>query len=86
VNEAYNILKKAPGIAILEDRARNRFPMPIDAMGKEDVLCGRIREDHSHPNTLDLWVVGDQLLKGAALNAVQILELVMKNALYTETT
>ncbi len=78
VNEAYDILKRAPGIAILEDRARNRFPMPIDAMGQETVLCGRIREDHSYPNTLDLWVVGDQLLKGAALNAIQILKLVIK--------
>lgn len=75
VADAYDILSKAKGIAILEDRARNRFPMPIDAMGQETVYCGRIREDRSHPNTLDIWVVGDQLLKGAALNAVQILDM-----------
>ena len=76
VEEAYAILRNAPGVTILEDRARNRFPMPIDAMGQHAVFCGRIRADHSCPNTLDLWVVGDQLLKGAALNAVQILDLI----------
>ena len=75
VEEAYAILKQAPGITILEDRAQNRFPMPIDASGQDAVFCGRIRKDLSLPNTLDLWVVGDQLLKGAALNAVQIAEL-----------
>jgi aspartate-semialdehyde dehydrogenase len=75
VEEAYTILKNAPGLAILEDRARNRFPMPIDAMQQELVYCGRIRKDPTHPNTLDLWVVGDQLLKGAALNAIQIMHL-----------
>ena len=63
---------------MLEDREVNRFPMPIDATGKDDVYCGRIREDKSFPNTLELWVVGDQLLKGAALNAVQIAELILK--------
>jgi aspartate-semialdehyde dehydrogenase len=73
--EAYALIEKAPGIEILEDRKSNRFPMPIDAMGKENVYCGRIREDRTQPNTLDLWVVGDQLLKGAALNAIQILNL-----------
>ena len=78
VEEAYAILQNAPGVTILEDRAKNRFPMPIDAMGQHTVYCGRIREDHSCPNTLDLWVVGDQLLKGAALNAVQILQSVIK--------
>jgi len=46
----------------------------LEAAGQEEVLCGRIREDRSLPNTLDLWVVGDQLLKGAALNAIQIAE------------
>jgi aspartate-semialdehyde dehydrogenase len=81
VEEAYSILQTAPGLTLLEDRARNRFPMPIDATGRDDVLCGRIREDKSCPNTLDLWVVGDQLLKGAALNAIQILDLLIKEAL-----
>jgi aspartate-semialdehyde dehydrogenase len=75
VSQAYEILQKAPGLKILENRITNRFPMPIDATGQDSVFCGRIREDLSQPNTLDLWVVGDQLLKGAALNAVQIAEL-----------
>lgn len=72
--DAYALLQKAPGLTILEDRAKNRFPMPIDASRNDTVFCGRIREDHSQPNTLELWVVGDQLLKGAALNAIQIAE------------
>ncbi len=80
VEEAYEILKAAPGVTILEDRERNRFPMPSDASGQDNVFCGRIRKDFSFPNTLDLWVVGDQLLKGAALNAVQIAELLRNKA------
>jgi aspartate-semialdehyde dehydrogenase len=78
VEEAYAVLKTAEGLKILEDRKSNRFPMPSDATGQDDVLCGRIRKDPSFPNTLDLWVVGDQLLKGAALNAVQIAELILR--------
>jgi aspartate-semialdehyde dehydrogenase len=78
VEEAYAVLQTAPGLKILEDRKTNRFPMPIDASGLDDVLCGRLRKDLSFPNTLDLWIVGDQLLKGAALNAVQIAELIMR--------
>ena len=74
---ARHILEKAPGIQVLEDWKQNRFPMPHDATGKDDVFVGRIRQDLSRPNTLDLWVVGYQLLKGAALNAVQIAELLL---------
>ncbi len=72
--QAYAVLEEAPGVQILEDRAANRWPMPIDASGKDPVYVGRIRRDVSQPNTLDLWVVGDQIRKGAALNAVQIAE------------
>ena len=72
--QATAILRNAPGVCILEDRSCNRFAMPSDASGQDPIFCGRIREDLSFPNTLDLWVVGDQLLKGAALNAVQIAE------------
>ncbi len=75
--EAYKILNHAPGVEIVDDFKENRFAMPIDAAGQDSVLCSRIREDLSQDNTLDLWIVGDQLLKGAALNAVQILELMM---------
>jgi len=72
--KAYEALFKAPGVTVFEDRSSHLFPMPIEATRKNEVLCGRIREDRSQKNTLDLWVVGDQLLKGAALNAVQIAE------------
>lgn len=78
IAEARNILSHAPGIRVLENWKENRFPMPLDASGKDDVFVGRIRKDPSQPNTLDLWVVGDQLLKGAALNAVQIAEAVLE--------
>lgn len=74
---AYGLLKDALGVTLLEDRAKNRWPMPIDVAGKDNVYVGRIRTDHSRANTLDLWVVGDQLLKGAALNAVQCAEVAL---------
>ena len=73
--EAYRVLEKAPGISILENRSQNRWPMPIDASGVDPVFVGRIRRDISQPNTLDVWVVGDQIRKGAALNAIQIAEI-----------
>ena len=59
---------------VLEDRAANRWPMPLDASGKDPAFVGRVRKDQSQPRTIDLWVVGDQIRKGAALNAVQIAE------------
>jgi aspartate-semialdehyde dehydrogenase len=68
-------IAKAPGVELVEDWENNYFPMPIDASGKDDVLVGRIRRDISHPNGLELWLCGDQIRKGAALNAVQIAEL-----------
>jgi aspartate-semialdehyde dehydrogenase len=74
VAECYEILGRAKGVQILEDRANNRWPMPLDASGKDPVLVGRLRKDISQPNTLDMWMVGDQIRKGAALNAVQIAE------------
>jgi aspartate-semialdehyde dehydrogenase len=77
VERAYEVLRQAPGVTVLEDRAKNRWPMPVDVFGKDNVHVGRIRKDQSQPNTLDVWVVGDQLLKGAALNAVQCAEVAM---------
>ena len=76
--EAYEVLRGAEGVEVMEDRANNRWPMPLDASGKDPVLVGRIRRDQSQPDTLDLWVVGDQIRKGAALNAVQIAEKLFK--------
>jgi aspartate-semialdehyde dehydrogenase len=77
---AREILRAAPGVKIVDDRAKNTFPMPRDASGKDEVLAGRFREDQSDPTgrSLSLMVAGDQLLKGAALNAVQIAELLLK--------
>lgn len=72
--EIYETLRGAEGVEIFEDRSQNRWPMPLDVSGKDPVLVGRVRRDQSQPNTLDLWVVGDQIRKGAALNAVQIAE------------
>ena len=69
------ILLKAPGVKLVDEREQNHFPMPIEASGKDDILVGRIRRDLSHPKGLCLFVVGDQLRKGAALNAVQIAEI-----------
>jgi aspartate-semialdehyde dehydrogenase len=76
VDAARAILSKAPGVKIVDDRAKNHFPMPVESSGQNDVLVGRIREDVSDPtgHSLALFISGDQLLKGAALNAVQIAE------------
>ena len=75
--EAYEILSKAPGIKAVDDPAAKLYPMPIDASGQDDILVGRIRQDISRNDKrgLDIFVSGDQILKGAALNAVQIAEL-----------
>ena len=67
-------LEAFPGVAVVDDRAGNRFPMPSEASGQDDVLVGRIRRDPDRGDALNLFAVGDQLLKGAALNAVQIAE------------
>ena len=77
VKEAYEILEAAPGVEILEDLGKNRFPMPQDVTGRDPVSVGRIRQDISNPNALELWLCGDQIRKGAALNAVQIAELLL---------
>jgi len=66
-----------PGIQLLDDPAQNRYPMPIIVEGQDDCFVGRVREDLSRPNALNFWVVGDQLRKGAALNGVQIAELLV---------
>ncbi len=73
--DAYEVLAGAPGVEVFENRSQNRWATPVDVSGRDPVLVGRIRRDISQPNTLDLWLVSDQLLKGAALNAVQIAEL-----------
>jgi aspartate-semialdehyde dehydrogenase len=76
-NEVREILSRAPGVKVVDDAERNHFPMPIEASGRDEVLVGRIRQDASQPDGrgIELFASGDQLRKGAALNAVQIAEL-----------
>ncbi|HTN08493.1 aspartate-semialdehyde dehydrogenase [Agriterribacter sp.] len=82
LNEVKEILAKAPGIVVVDDPSNALYPMPKDAHEKDDVFVGRLRRDESQPNTLNMWIVSDNLRKGAATNAVQIAEyLVAKNLL-----
>jgi len=74
VEEAKHILAQAPGVEVMDDPSARLYPYPTMAEGRDEVFVGRIREDASHPNGLALWIVSDNLRKGAALNAVQIAE------------
>ncbi|WP_293173102.1 aspartate-semialdehyde dehydrogenase [Oceanithermus sp.] len=74
---AREVLEAAPGVEVVDDPERNRYPLPLTATGKWDVEVGRIRQNLAFDNALDFFVSGDQLLKGAALNAVQIAELLL---------
>jgi aspartate-semialdehyde dehydrogenase len=76
--KAREILSKAPGVTVIDDPKGGVYPQPIDAAGKDDTFVGRIREDESIPNGLNMWVVSDNLRKGAATNAVQIAEYLLK--------
>ena len=75
------LLAAAPGIAVLDDPADGIYPQALDAAGRDEVLVGRIRRDPSHERCLNLWVVGDNLRKGAATNAVQLAELLHERGL-----
>ena len=75
IDAARDVLAKAPGLDLIDEPAANRYPMPLDAAGKDNCQAGRLRLDCALEKGLALWVAGDQLLKGAALNAVQIAEL-----------
>mgnify|MGYP001574190580 CR=1 FL=1 len=79
-NEARALLSAMPGVIVFDDPVRKLYPMPLDAAGKDEVFVGRIREDRSITNGLNLWLVSDNLRKGAALNAVQIAEAVIARA------
>ncbi len=78
IKKARDLIAAAPGVKLVEDWEKNYFPMPIDVTGKDEVLVGRIRQDISHPCGLELWLCGDQIRKGAALNAIQIAELLLE--------
>jgi aspartate-semialdehyde dehydrogenase len=81
VDDVKNILSGTEGVVVYDDIANKKYPMPIDAEGKDDVFVGRIRRDESQPNTLNLWVVSDNLRKGAATNAIQIAEYLVSKKL-----
>ena len=75
VAQAHEVLAKAPGLELVDEPQNNRYPMPLFTAGKDNCEVGRVRRDCAFENGLSFWVSGDQLLKGAALNAVQIAEL-----------
>lgn len=77
--EARAALEAAPGVVVVDEPAAKRYPMPLDAAGQDPVYVGRIRRDTADPNGLTLWLVGDQIKKGAALNAVQIAQYLIAN-------
>jgi aspartate-semialdehyde dehydrogenase len=78
---ARELLAAAPGVTVVDDPAAGRYPMAIDAAGRDDVLVGRIRRDPGNERALDIWVVSDNLRKGAATNAVQVAELLVERGL-----
>ena len=73
--ECREVLAAAPGLSVIDDPANGLYPTALDAAGRDDVMVGRIRRDPSHERCLNLWIVGDNLRKGAATNAVQLAEL-----------
>ncbi len=85
LSEVKTLLEKAPGIVVVDDIANLKYPMPLDAHEKDEVFVGRIRRDETQPNTLNCWIVSDNLRKGAATNAVQIAEYLMENHLIGQT-
>ncbi len=76
-DQARSLLEQAPGVVVVDDPANNRYPLAVDAAGKDPVYVGRIRQDDTVPSGLNLWVVADNVRKGAALNAVQIAEILI---------
>lgn len=79
--ECRELLSDAPGVQVIDDPANGLYPLAIDGAGQDNVLVGRIRRDPSHKRCLNLWVVGDNLRKGAATNAVQVAELLSERSL-----
>lgn len=80
-DEARKVLRKAPGVKVVDDPSKNLYPLAIDAAGKDDTFVGRIRTDESIAHGLNMWIVADNIRKGAALNAVQIAEVLIKKYL-----
>ena len=81
LDEVKQLLSKAPGVIVEDDPSQQLYPMPLNAHERDEVFVGRIRRDETQPNTLNMWIVSDNLRKGAATNAVQIAEYLLKNNL-----
>ncbi|WP_421873895.1 aspartate-semialdehyde dehydrogenase [Marinoscillum sp.] len=81
IDEVRSILSKTPGVVLEDDPKNNIYPMPLNSHQKDEVFVGRIRRDETQPKSLNLWIVADNLRKGAATNAVQIAEFMMENSL-----
>jgi aspartate-semialdehyde dehydrogenase len=81
LDELKQLLASAPGVVVVDDPSNQQYPMPMDAHDKDDVFVGRLRRDETQPNTLNMWIVSDNLRKGAATNAVQIAEYLVSNKL-----
>jgi len=81
IEEVKQLLCKAPGVVLVDDPANQKYPMPMDAHEKDEVFVGRLRRDETQPRTLNMWIVSDNLRKGAATNAVQIAEYLRENSL-----
>ncbi|WP_407525272.1 aspartate-semialdehyde dehydrogenase [Lacibacter sp. MH-610] len=81
LNEVKGLLSSAPGVIVVDDNATQQYPMPMDAHEKDEVFVGRLRRDETQPNTLNMWIVSDNLRKGAATNAVQIAEYLVSKGL-----
>jgi len=81
LKDIFEMMNNTPGVVLEDDVKNNIYPMPINAWGKDDVFVGRIRRDDTVPSGLNLWCVADNLRKGAATNAVQIAELLLKKGL-----
>ncbi len=80
-DEVRELLNSAPGVTVIDNPEKNEYPLAIDAAGKDDVFVGRIREDVTIPNGIDMWVVSDNIRKGAALNTIQIAELLIERGM-----
>ena len=81
LSDVKNLLATAPGVILTDDPANQQYPMPKDAHERDEVFVGRLRRDETQPNTLNMWIVSDNLRKGAATNAVQIAEYLLQNKL-----
>ena len=81
LSEVKSLLEKAPGVVVVDNPANHEYPMPKDAHNRDEVFVGRLRRDETQPKTLNMWIVSDNLRKGAATNAVQIAEYLVEKGL-----